>query len=689
MTAPIPDFFKKTKDRMERANVNRKARGQFGGLTLGTERFYQLDKAWGGLDHGIHLIGGESNVGKCLSPDTPVLMYNGTVQRADSVRVGDLLMGPDSKPKTVLGTTMGIGEMHRVKQGRGNDPYTVNSDHILSVKISDRKASSGGSKTKFSYGPPMNISVKNFYEQNDTFKRKVMGYKVGVDFPEQEIEVEPYLLGLWLGDGTANKPQVTTADAEISEYLYSYAGSHGLSTTTYLKATSPSTSGVSIVGGHRKVGQRPNSLMNSLKAYDLISNKHIPQVYLSNSRKIRLQLLAGLIDADGYFNQAAGGYEIIQKSERLANDITFLARSLGYHATVRPRQKTCVNNGVVGDYHLVWISGDLSEVPMLLKRKQWEQVASQRPMKDKLKYHIQVEPVGKGLFYGFELDGDGLFLLGDFTVTHNSSLIRMLAWDIARFNPKVHVRVYTIDDAEDYFLSCMVAQAARVPINAVDKPESFVNSEEGFFKRADYEKFVQRGGEMYDRFLKGEFLNQFSFVGISSLDTASWEGIEHDIRQARQELPADRELCVFIDNFHDIEIAEYNTDKNRLTEEVAIRSGRLAEQIGITIVGTVELRKNSQRRPILDDIRGASKWKYKARTVILVYSEVGVGHPNPRIYHERPEFPDEKASVLEVHFAKSKGNAFKGRVFYNQLTECGICVEVSRDRAIAYASQIS
>ena len=283
----------------------------------------------------------------------------------------------------------------------------------------------------------------------------------------------------------------------------------------------------------------------------------------------------------------------------------------------------------------------------------------------------------------------GVHLVGGETNLGKSSLIRCIAYDIIRFNPKAHVRFYTLDDAEDYFLDSFVAQAANVPINAIAKPEGFVNKPEGFYKKRDYERMVERGNAMYSRFLAGEFSECFSFTGVASLQSTEWPVIEADIRRTREQLPADVELVCCIDNFHDVEIPGREGDINARTEETATRAGKLCDQLGITMLGTAELKKNNQRRPTLDDIFGSRKWKYKARSVILLYSEVGVQKPNPRIYYERPDHGDEQCSVLEVHFVKSKGNEFKGRLFYRQLTDVGTMVEVPKDEAAAYAMLIS
>jgi len=168
-----------------------------------------------------------------------------------------------------------------------------------------------------------------------------------------------------------------------------------------------------------------NSFLSDLRSYDLICNKHIPYDYKANDRATRLSLLAGLIDSDG--SRCSGGYDFINKNQRLAKDVEFLARSLGLAAYTKRAWKVCKNNGKGNWYWRVTISGDCSIIPVRLKRKQSR---LRKINKDPLIVGIKVEPVGKGNYYGFSVDGNHLFLLGDFTVVHNSSIIDVLTYGL-------------------------------------------------------------------------------------------------------------------------------------------------------------------------------------------------------------------------------------------------------------------
>lgn len=354
--------------------------------------------------------------GKCLGRDTPVLMYNGEVKFVQNVRRGELLMGPDSKPRTVLSTCTGSEMLYRVTPAKG-DPYVVNESHILSLKT-----------TRYDNVPKgrvVNISVKDYLTKSKYWRHVHKGWRAGVDFEGVEVSTSdaalpPYMLGIWLGDGSSRGASVTTADDEIVEYLADYAIVTGQNLRMELLPDNASSTYHFSTGYDRSV----IGLRKSLKELDLIQNKHIPRSFMVAPRAERLELLAGLLDSDGYLHH--GYYEIVSKFDKLASDILFLARSLGFAAYSKLTEKTCTNTGSSGLYHRISISGDCSIIPTKLKRHQPE-VRMQK--KDVLVHGITVEPIGEGDYFGFEIDGDHLFMLGDFTVTHNTVTMASILHD--------------------------------------------------------------------------------------------------------------------------------------------------------------------------------------------------------------------------------------------------------------------
>ena len=165
------------------------------------------------------------------------------------------------------------------------------------------------------------------------------------------------------------------------------------------------------------VTQSENPFRKGLKYYNLLSNKHVPDDYIYNSREVRLQLLAGLIDSDGELKHK--GYFVNLKNKQIVEKCCTIARSLGFRANVFPNKKKS-QTGYEGQYWKLSISGNTDLIPTKISYKR---AFSRIIHKDPLVSGIKITEIGEGDYYGFEIDGNKRFLLGDFTVTHNTEVI--------------------------------------------------------------------------------------------------------------------------------------------------------------------------------------------------------------------------------------------------------------------------
>lgn len=367
-----------------------------------TPRDYQIEAA----DSFLELPGGSGIIqlatgcGKCLGRGTPVLMFDGTIRAVEDVAVGDKLMGPDSLPRTVTSLARGREPLYRVVPVKG-EPFVVNESHILSLKHTES-------------GHVTNIAVTDYLQQTKWFKHVMKGWRTGVEFPARPVPLDPYYLGLWLADGDRNLPIVYKPDPEVEATCRAVASNHGMGVrqTELREGKCP---GWAITFG--RVGVHQNPVLDKLRSVNVIGNKHIPNVYKVNSSEVRLAVLAGLLDGDGSLTHDGCSYDYISVSEVLARDLAFLARSLGLAAYVKSCVKGC-QNGFTGTYWRVSISGQTSIIPCRIPRKK-ANVRQQK--KDVLRFGFSLEPLGEGDYFGFSIDGpDRLFLLGDFTVTHNT-----------------------------------------------------------------------------------------------------------------------------------------------------------------------------------------------------------------------------------------------------------------------------
>ena len=146
--------------------------------------------------------------GKCLGIDTPVMMYDGMIKKVQDIVVDDLLMGDDSTPRKVLSLARGKDTMYKVTpKSPASNSYIVNESHILSLKCSTNWSLAeqpGVASKKYYKGALIDISVTDYLNLPPSFHRlggPLLGYKVAVDYPEIKIDFDPYIVGVWLGDG--------------------------------------------------------------------------------------------------------------------------------------------------------------------------------------------------------------------------------------------------------------------------------------------------------------------------------------------------------------------------------------------------------------------------------------------------------------------------------------------------------
>ena len=435
----------------------------------------------------VLIMEASGGVGKCLGRGTPVLMFDGSIKPVEQVCDGDLLMGPDSLPRRVRMTTKGVGPLRKIVPIKG-DAWVCNDKHVLTVvkeidgetidvpisecysstlpssdkpqtyvrgnrdnyrvsaknrsirettffktkedidKIKDlvskKSIQSVAKDLGVSFGTVRNALHREPDKQQEHFKFNknsvVRQIRSGVEFLPKDLPIDPYLIGLWLGDGASAAPRITSIDNEIITFCQNIGHLYNVDVAVKPIKRKEHIKQISFTTGTKKGQLRisRNVIRTFLKTLIVNGEKRIPRDYLVNSREKRLALLAGLVDTDGHMSN--GGYSITTKFPGLRDDILFLTRSLGFAAYSKDKHIKKYPDRV---YYNVGISGDISVVPCLLPRKQ---AKPRKQVKNVLKTGFEIQDAGEGEFFGFELDGDGRFLLGDFTVTHNSTIFETL-----------------------------------------------------------------------------------------------------------------------------------------------------------------------------------------------------------------------------------------------------------------------
>lgn len=351
----------------------------------------------------------------CLGRDVPVLMFDGSVKMSQNIQIGDVLMGPDSIPRNVLKINTGESELYEVIPVKG-EKWVCNDEHIFTVydQYITRSMKLYNSKHTCDVVDRHIKDILKFQRKDNSIGHLKL-VRTGVQFKEIEHPIDPYLLGLWLAEGTKHNGSpyfsICKQDLEIINYLRTYP----LPNEIECKVEKDSENCVRI----KFVGKGSENIFRNefKKCIDEFGNIFIPQNYLIDSKENRLRLLAGLLDGDGYKKKDGCCFSISTKWESLGKGIVFLVRSLGLFSHYKWKRSTIKSRNFEAYYFRIEISGHTEIIPNILLRKK---ANKRRQVKNVLHTGFSLKSIGKGRWFGFTVDGDNRYLLGDFTITHNS-----------------------------------------------------------------------------------------------------------------------------------------------------------------------------------------------------------------------------------------------------------------------------
>lgn len=333
----------------------------------------------------------------CFAKNFEVRMFDGSLKKIQDIQVGDQVMGPDSTPRNVLKLFNGKSEMFTVINTGDVESYTVSREH--NILLWDKK---GNLYKKKPYEIPQRWKT-NTSPWHEKYSQRIVGY----DTSNNQIDLNPYFLGLWLGDGDKKDQCISSIDFEIIDFLEDYAKEFGY----YVRHSDENCHHwICKTTGHK------NKLIQLLKEYNLINNKHLPRFVFSLSKEIRFQILAGFIDADGTYTKE-NTFVVSGIDRELILSIQELCYSLGLRASFN---ETNYYSLTVQRNHKMFvscISGDIWQIPTKVKRKK---AVPKKTNRDWRRSNIkEVISQGQGEYFGFECDGDHQFLAKNGMVMSN------------------------------------------------------------------------------------------------------------------------------------------------------------------------------------------------------------------------------------------------------------------------------
>ena len=416
---------------------------------------------------GLYVLAARPGVGKALALNTPIPTPTGWTTMGD-IKVGDKVLGLDGKPTTVtfVTDTMYNHPCYNVTFSDG-ETIVADADHRwLTETRASRKASNA--EKKYAHTSPHARKQRQHYPSVVTTKQiaKTVRTKDGranhtlpdvkpIQLPKQNLPINPYLLGYWLGDGTSTANQITTWKEDANHVT------QRITDTGYHYTTQEDHNCLRITFSKAPIGSRNGSTMTDLRNLNLIKNKHIPSIYLRASIEQRAQLLQGLLDSDGYVSKA-GTVQYCTVDEQLAHGVLELARTLG----IRPTMTTKTVKGRDEAHSTAYlINGTFTRNHLTLPRKR-NRVPEKRRNLHRL--IIDCTPTESVPVRCIQVDNhDHMYLAGTTMVpTHNTMAALQAATNLADTG---HVYFASLEMGGRELWSRIMANIANVPGDAVTR----------------------------------------------------------------------------------------------------------------------------------------------------------------------------------------------------------------------------
>lgn len=381
---------------------------------------------------------------KALSLDTQIPTPSGWKTMGE-LHVGDLVFGADGKPSNIIAESEIFDKPMYSVTFEDGAVIKASADHVWTVQTKDSRRTSrrplkytdrwvansklGLRDTGGWFDITTEEMLADYVSSRNDRKGHEYKYRVPmcepVEYPKKDLPIDPYTLGVWLGDGDSTSARITCADADKDEMM-EHLRSFGHTTKWYTNANRAGAIGIDI----QKKGKRWNPIIESLDALNLRRNKHIPDIYMTASAEQRLLLLQGLMDTDGTVSKA-GQCTFVQKKKEISEQVKELCESLGIKASLIEREVEC-NGKPAGKAYAVSFFTDKTRPCFRLKRKH-DRLKEKLAPRMHAKSIVSIERIPNEPSKCIAIDNDThLYLAGkDYTATHNTSFVAAVAWALS------------------------------------------------------------------------------------------------------------------------------------------------------------------------------------------------------------------------------------------------------------------
>jgi replicative DNA helicase len=418
--------------------------------------------------------------------------------------------------------------------------------------------------------------------------------------PDADLPLAPYVLGVWLGDGTSSSPQFTSADPEISMLVEG----QGIEAPK-LKS---STSGSGMCRDCRKSHGSATAILRSL---GVLGNKHIPARYLRASEPQRRALLAGLLDTDGTVGRL-GSVHFAVTSRRLAEDFRELVHSLGYRCGWSQKRVPGRTPDSSVAYTITFTTSDdvfwLERKRVMHKERRPQRTTS----RTRQRFITAVRPIPSVPVRCVQVDNpDQMYLVSRAMIpTHNSTL----ALDLARaasVKAGLTSVIFSLEMSRNEITMRLLSAEAQIPLHYMRT---------GKLGEEHWAQLARRMSEVVDAPMFIDDSPNMSMMEIRAKCRRLKQ--RHDLR------------LVIIDYLQLMSSPKRVENRQQEVSEMSRSLKLLAKELDVPVVAVAQLNRGPEqrtdKRPLLADLRESGSIEQDSDVVILLHREDAYEPESPR-----------------------------------------------------------
>jgi hypothetical protein len=362
--------------------------------------------------------------GKLVSHLSPIITPNGKTVHGN-LRPGDYVFGPDGRPTKVVAIGKEDVATMRVTFSDG-ESIDCHPNHEWRVYDRSYASTYGSDNPKcWRVLTTKHIAGKKYRSGNRSLLQ--VEYTEPLEFPHADQPMDPYTLGLWLGNGSVGKGLISRHSDDSYEVPYT--------TKSVWKHPGENECCVTYVG-----------LREHLQSLGVLADKHIPHAYLWASRQQRWDLLCGLMDSDGSVDDR-GRCRFVNTNLALIEGVEHLLRTFGIRTRRLVAEPALSSSGVQGLNRVYTVAFAPATFPFRMQRKLAKCKVSKLKHTRRGIVSIEEIPPVPGRCIQVERP-DGMYLVGETLIpTHNSYLssIVVCLMDWAEWNNATETRIYWND----------------------------------------------------------------------------------------------------------------------------------------------------------------------------------------------------------------------------------------------------